>query len=143
MATKKKKKHRKRRRLIIHPRFFLVVALLVLAIGVLVLLLVSIFSGGSAAPGAEPIQSTEQTKKGGIFQIFAKETPTPVPTPTPTPTPRNRLLARVSCKRSVLRDLAEKMSEDAYGLAGGSVESPQQGPVQVPPSAPNKTNPNQ
>ena len=85
MATKKKRKHKKRRRLIIHPRFFLVVALLVLALGVLVLLLVSIFSSDNPTPGTEPIQSTEGQKKGGIFQIFAKETPTPSPTPKPTP----------------------------------------------------------
>ncbi len=87
MATKKKK-HKKRRRLIIRPRFFLVVALLVLALGVLVLLLVSLFSGGSTQEGtAAPIQSTEGQKKGGIFQFLVKETPTPTPSPTPTPTP--------------------------------------------------------
>ena len=86
MATKKKK-HKKRRRLIIRPRFFLVVALLVLALGVLVLLLVSLFSGGSATESTAPIQSTEGQKKGGIFQFLVKETPTPTPSPTPTPTP--------------------------------------------------------
>ena len=74
MATKKKK-HKKRRRLIIRPRFFLVVALLVLALGVLVLLLVSLFSGGSATESTAPIQSTEGQKKGGIFQFLVKETP--------------------------------------------------------------------
>ncbi|MBQ3488436.1 MAG: PQQ-like beta-propeller repeat protein [Clostridia bacterium] len=83
----KKKKHKKRRRLIIHPRFFLVVALLVLALGVLILLLVSLFSGEPAADPGAPIQTTEGQKKGSIFQIFAKETPTPTPTPTPKPTP--------------------------------------------------------
>ena len=87
MATKKKKKHKKRRRLIIRPRFFLVVALLVLALGVLVLLLVSLFSGGSPSESTAPIQSTEGQKKGGIFQFLVKETPTPTPSPTPTPTP--------------------------------------------------------
>ena len=85
MATKKKK-HKRRKRLIIHPRFFLVVALLALALGVLVLLIVSILSGGSGSK-SEQIQSTEGKKSGGIFQIFAKETPTPTPSPTPTATP--------------------------------------------------------
>ena len=82
-----KKKHKKRRRLIIHPRFFLVVALLVVALGVLILLLVALFSGNPAPEAGAPIQTTEGQKKGSIFQIFAKETPTPPPPPTPPPRP--------------------------------------------------------
>ena len=84
MATKKKRC--KKRKLIVHPRFFLVLALLVLALGVLILLIVSILSGGKSDQ-TEQIQSTEGQKKTGIFQIFVKETPTPTPSPSPTPSP--------------------------------------------------------